>query len=245
MVERGLNLLLLPGMDGTGELFADFVKLLPGYITSCTVSYPRDRKLTYDRLLPVVKSALPSDEPFVILAESFSTPLAVSIAAETPKDLLAVVLCAGFVSPPRRDVLSSIVSLLAPALFAIELPSSVCRSLLVGENAPPELVNRVSSIVSSVSPAVMTHRFRSALSCNCKQELRRVSVPLLYIAGTEDRLVKRTSFTVIKEAKPDSRFVTIDAPHLVLQAKPHESVDVVLEFLQEVGTKTSRAIIPE
>jgi len=87
MDERRLTLLLLPGMDGTGELFADFITLLPSWIEPCVVSYPRDRRLSYDQLLPILKSALPSDEPFVILAESFSTPLAVMFAAETPKGL--------------------------------------------------------------------------------------------------------------------------------------------------------------
>jgi len=41
-----LTLLLLPGMDGTGELFADFVKLLPVWIKPLVVSYPRNQKLS-------------------------------------------------------------------------------------------------------------------------------------------------------------------------------------------------------
>ena len=84
MDEKRLTLLLLPGMDGTGELFAEFVKLLPSWIEPRVVSYPRDRRLSYDQLLPILESALPSNKPFVILAESFSTPLAVRFAAESP-----------------------------------------------------------------------------------------------------------------------------------------------------------------
>ena len=70
MAEERLTLLLLPGMDGTGELFADFVKLLPSWIEPHVVSYPRDQRLSYDQLLPILESALPSNESFVMLAES-------------------------------------------------------------------------------------------------------------------------------------------------------------------------------
>ena len=63
-----LTLLLLPGMDGTGALFDDFVKLLPGWIEPVVVGYPRDRQLSYDQLSRIVESVVPSDVPFVILA---------------------------------------------------------------------------------------------------------------------------------------------------------------------------------
>jgi pimeloyl-[acyl-carrier protein] methyl ester esterase len=100
MNDERLKLLLLPGMDGTGELFSEFVRLLPDWIEPRVMSYPSGQRLSYEQLLPVLRTALPSDKPFVILAESFSTPLAVRLAAETPKGLRALVLCAGFICPP-------------------------------------------------------------------------------------------------------------------------------------------------
>lgn len=234
MDEGRLTLLLLPGMDGTGELFADFVTLLPSWIDPRTVSYPRDQSLSYDQLLPILKSALPSDEPFVILAESFSTPLAVKLAAETPKGLRALVLCAGFVSPPRRDALRRVALVLAPVLFSFGLPKSVCRHFLVGDTAPTGLVDKVRSTVSKVSGRVLAHRLRSVLSYNGERELRGVSVPLLYISGLEDRMVRSSSYKEIQRAKPDALLASIEAPHLILQAKPHEAVDAVVWFLRQV-----------
>lgn len=231
MNDDRLKLLLLPGLDGTGMLFADFAKLLPNWIEPRVVNYPSNQKLTYDQLLPIVKSALPSDEPFVILAESFSTPLAVRIAAQAPRGLRALVLCAGFVSSPRRDFLSRIALVLAPALVVFGLPKNVCRRFLVGSAAPKSLVDRVCSIVSTVSSGVLVHRFMSVFSCDCRQALQSVSVPLLYVAGSEDRLVPLTAFTTIRQAKSDLALVTINAPHLVLQANPRESVGALLQFL--------------
>lgn len=238
MDEKRLTLLLLPGMDGTGELFAEFVKLLPSWIEPRVVSYPRDRRLSYDQLLPILESALPSNKPFVILAESFSTPLAVRFAAETPKGLRALVLCAGYVSPPRRDVVRRVALILAPALFAFGLPESVCRHFLVGDTAPKSLVDAVRATVSSISSGVLAHRLRSVLTCNVERELRSVSVPLLYLSGLEDRLVRRLSFEEIQQTKPDALLASVGAPHLILQSKPHEAVDVVFRFLRQVCSES-------
>jgi pimeloyl-[acyl-carrier protein] methyl ester esterase len=237
---QGLTLLLLPGMDGTGDLFANFVPLLPSWIKPRVVRYPRDQKLTYDQLLPILKLALPSDEPFVALAESFSTPLAVMFAAERPKGLRALVLCAGFVSPPRRNVFTQLALFLAPVLFSFGLPKSVCRYFLVGDAAPTALVNEVRAAVSGVPGRVLAHRFRSVLSCNVERELRSVSIPLLYISGYEDRLVRISSFKKIQQTSPGALLATVGAPHLILQSKPHEVLNAVLPILEKIWGEVAR-----
>ena len=40
------RLVLLPGLDGTGELFAPFIDALGGFATQ-VVAYPPDRAMTY------------------------------------------------------------------------------------------------------------------------------------------------------------------------------------------------------
>jgi len=235
MDRQRLALILLPGMDGTGALFADFVKVLPGWIEPVVVSYPRDRQLSYDQLSPIVESVVPTDVPFVILAESFSAPLAVKFAAKAPVGLQAVVLCAGFVSPPQRGLLNRVARVFAPLLFTFGLPEGVYRRFLVGKSASQALVDTVRATVSGVSSGVLAHRLRSVLSCKAECELRSVSVPLLYFAGTEDRLVTTASFHEVKQEKPDSFVSSIDAPHLLLQAKPREVVAALVSFLKRIG----------
>ena len=71
------HLVLLPGLDGAGELFADFVAALPEACTATVVAYPADKFLSYRDLRPFVSAAVPKSERFVLVAESFSTPLAI------------------------------------------------------------------------------------------------------------------------------------------------------------------------
>jgi hypothetical protein len=43
-------LVLLPGLDGTGKLFSEFVKDLGSSVDSLIVSYPKDQPLGYNEL---------------------------------------------------------------------------------------------------------------------------------------------------------------------------------------------------
>ena len=93
-------MVLLPGLDGTGDLFVDFIAALPESWTATTVTFPADRFLTYTDLRPFAATAVSQLERFVLVAESFSAPLAVWYAATNPPNLEAIVICAGFVRNP-------------------------------------------------------------------------------------------------------------------------------------------------
>jgi len=93
------ELILLPGLDGTGELFAPFIEALGGFTTE-VVSYPPDRAMSYAEHETFARAKLPSDEDYVLLAESFSGPVGIAIATATPARLKGLILCATFASNP-------------------------------------------------------------------------------------------------------------------------------------------------
>jgi pimeloyl-[acyl-carrier protein] methyl ester esterase len=76
--------LLLPGLDGTGMLLDDFASTLGEGHEPILLRYP-PKLCTYSELLRWIKPQFPKDD-YVILAESFSGPLAISIAAEQPQN---------------------------------------------------------------------------------------------------------------------------------------------------------------
>jgi pimeloyl-[acyl-carrier protein] methyl ester esterase len=157
--ESKLTLILLPGMDGTGELFERFLSVLPAWIQPKVVRYPPRQPLSYSDLLALVQRTLPVSEPFVVLAESFSTPIAIRLAAEGPPNLMALIICAGFIESPIRGIVRLGVSLLAPILFRIPPPGFAIRTLLVGRNASVELVRSARMTISSVSPTFYSEGF--------------------------------------------------------------------------------------
>lgn len=92
-----MKFLLLPGLDGTGRLFDGFVRHTPEHASCTLADYPVDHELFYPECAGLVVSEFLPDGQFVIVAESFSGPVAVLVAANRPKGLVGVVLCNTFV----------------------------------------------------------------------------------------------------------------------------------------------------
>jgi pimeloyl-ACP methyl ester carboxylesterase len=168
----------------------------------------------------------------VLLAESFSTPIAVRIAATRPSNLRALVICAGFVAPPVRGSLRLLLSLLAPALFRFGVPDLVISSLLLGRTGSRTQIQSVRAAISSVSPRVLSRRLRAVLECDEVAELGKVDVPILYIVADKDRLVGESSVATILRTRPDASVARINGSHLILQTEPQRAADTLVSFLQ-------------
>lgn len=56
-----VSLVLLPGLDGTGELFEPLIDQLPGTIDPIVISYPTHEPLEYSALVARVLEKLPSE----------------------------------------------------------------------------------------------------------------------------------------------------------------------------------------
>ena len=230
---RPLPVLLLPGLDGSARLFQRFQAVASGALDFRTVPYPSDRFLDYGQLEMLVRGRLPRG-PFAILGESFGGPLAMRIAASAPRGLVAVVLVATFHRRPARPIIAR-VSPLAPAFFRLPLPPHVVRLLLGGGDAPQDLVEEVRAAVADVPARVMAARARAALSVDASDALRSCPVPVLFLGGREDRLLRREIPEEIRAIHPGAEIRLLDTPHLVLQRRPREAMALVEEFLLRCG----------
>lgn len=223
--------MLLPGLDGTGNLFAKFVSAVTPNLDVRIVRYPTEHPLSYADLFSTVVDAIPQAQPFVLLAESFSTPLAAKLASTNPANLKGLVICAGFVRNPLRGWLRYVKSFVRPILFRIPPPRFVLEHFLIGAQAPCELRDELCRTLLSVAPKVMAFRVWSVMGCDATAELARVRVPTLYLQAEHDRLVTKSSFEEIREQKPDTILAVIAAPHFVLQREPDKAAALITQFI--------------
>lgn len=70
---------------------------------------------------------------------------------------------------------------------------------------------------------------------NVTKELAELTVPVLYVRATRDRLVGAKSADQIRTARPSTRILEVDAPHLVLQTNPQEAWKCIQPFVEEVA----------
>lgn len=227
-----MDVVLLPGMDGSGEFFADFTSALQA--KSTVVSYPADRPLAYDELTQLVRATLPTDRPFMLLAESFSGPIAIALAAESPAQLCAVVLVCSFARLPELPFLSFLkrVAAVVPVWRA---PTSLAAHALLGRFRSGVIEDKLKKAVRTVSDDVWKARIRAALTADQTSALSRIRVPLLYLRASEDRVIFPAASEMISERVPRAKVVEIEGPHFLLQAKPRESVAAIRAFADEHG----------
>lgn len=223
------RLVLLPGMDGTGELFGAFVDAV-GMETQ-VVRYPADRALGYAELEQLVTSELPSQERYVLLGESFSGPIALSIAARRPACLRGVVLCCSFARNPRPGLgpLRGLVNWLPD-----RPPIEPLMWLLAGRYSTPELREALSRALAQVSASALRARLTAVIGVDVVPKLQSISAPIMYLRAAEDRVVPSAASQIILENVAGSKAVELAAPHFLLQTRPKEAAKLVEEFMREV-----------
>ncbi|HYD63729.1 MAG TPA: alpha/beta fold hydrolase [Noviherbaspirillum sp.] len=226
------TLVLLPGMDGTGELFAPFVSALDKRIRTIVIRYPASDPLTYQQLLSRVREALPKDDPFFLLGESFSGPIAVSIAAEMPEGLQGLILCASFVrSPmPRLRFLRSVAGLIS----VTSIPERILSFPLLGRFSTRQLCKLLSGTIAQVAPQVFRVRAREVLNVDVSAAAKQIRIPTLYLQATEDKLVGMRATDLVQKHIPHIRVARLEAPHMLLQVAHVEAARVVEAFVADL-----------
>lgn len=212
------RVVLLPGLDGTGTLFARLIRAAGTAVNLEPVALPPE-PLGYVELAARLGPRLGLSRDSILVAESFSGPLAAILAAAYP--VAGLVICNGFVVPPRASALKLIAR--AP-LLRFPPPAWAVRALLVGHDAPDALVASVRAAIGTQPPATLAARLRAVLAVDAANELSRCSAPITYLRGADDRLVPEASVAAVTRAAPGQvTVVRIPGPHLLLQAAPEAS----------------------
>src|SRR5512140_1774232 len=185
--------------------------------------YPTAEALGYAELAELVEVP---DAPFAIVAESFSGPLGVMIAARHPRRVLALVLVASFVRDPTR-MAARLGAALAPAVLRLRPPGWLVRRTLLGTDSLPEEVDAARAAIRIVKPSVLARRLREIASVDVSALLARTTTPLLYVGASRDRLVAPREAERVAMLRPDASLRTIDAPHFVLQSRPQAAAAVI------------------
>lgn len=224
-------LILLPGMDGSGALFADFLSCLDPAIKPIVVSYPANQPLGYRELTDFARSYLPANEPFVLLGESFSGPVAIALAAERPAGLAGLILSCTYARNPL-PWLQPTKGLIGFVPVSGKL-SGLLAPLLFGRFSSAALRAGLRQALARVSAGALRARMRAVLDVNFSGPLKSVHVPILYLQATGDRVVPASASRAVVATGRDVELVAFRGPHLLLQALPDETAKVIGKFIHK------------
>ncbi len=225
-------MVLLPGLDGTGALFREFLQALDPAIRAAVLSYPCDRHIDYAGLEAVARSLLPRHDPFVLLGESFSGPIAIEIAASRPAGLRGLILVCSFARSPY-----AMLTALRPFIRFLpvrSLPAALLSLLAFGRFKTPEFTPALVQALAEVPPSIIRGRIGDVLGVDVSASLAHIDVPVLYLRASQDRLVPRSASKALA-AIPDIRFAEVEGPHFLLPTRPSGAAAHIHAFLREIA----------
>jgi pimeloyl-ACP methyl ester carboxylesterase len=222
-----MKLVLLPGLDGTGELFKPFIACLPSDYDARVISYP-NKLLSYEQLTEYIDKQLPK-ENFILIAESFSGYIAYQLALKERPNLCGIAFIASFLEPPRPYLLSLSKILPMKFLFSLPIPNIFIKRFLLGKNCSDESINTFKSTLKKVKPTVLKNRLK--LISQIKVPLQPQTVQAVYIQANQDKLVPAACINAFKYLFHPLKVYKINGPHFLLQSNPKQCAKILLDFV--------------
>jgi pimeloyl-ACP methyl ester carboxylesterase len=224
------RLVLLPGLDGTGELFAPFISALPNHLARHIVAYPK-QALNLEALAEYVINRLPEGE-IILLAESFSGLVALTLLAQDHAPIKGVIFCAAFASSPRPWLVHATSRLpFLQRLFRFT-PDALMRHYCLDQDASASQIDLLRSIVLSVPEAVLSQRLR--LIEGFKPSIGKpLKLPCYFLQADGDRLVPPQAASWFRDHFEPFQLQRIEGPHFLLQSNPSVCAKGVMAILDE------------
>jgi len=216
-----MELILLPGMDGTGILFKPFLKSLPKDISTKVINYPCNQALSYKELISYVNKQLPKDKEYILLAESFSGPIAHKLARN--EELKAIIFVASFIQPPNK--LLALSKILPISFFIPKQLPDILLKFLLGPLASKEIYKLVNESLLEVNKHVLSFRLKemAELPKKSNESISKSN----YIQAISDNLVSQQQAVKIEQVSKESTIYQVEGSHFILQVNPKKCSEIV------------------
>lgn len=225
----------MPGLDGTGKLFKPFLNALPLNIRTQVIVYPPDQLLSLSEYALLVEHQLPPGR-IVLLAESFSGPVALTLLSKLKKAVETVIFCASFAEPPRPLLLqlSPLLAHAGPLLKS--MPDFLLRRFCLGSDTNAEQLALVRDTLATVPPKVLSHRLKLITTHHSFLQ-KHFKIPCHFFQATNDRLVPANSINWFRNHFKPFQLKRLTAAHFLLQVKPWECAKQITGILNNEAAK--------
>lgn len=220
------KLVLLPGMDGTGELFEAFLSNFDGdYIV---IPLPQSGSQDHAFLANIIKEQLPTQD-YILLAESFSGGIIPELLKKSHPHMKGVIFIASFLSSPNQFLLSIAKLLPIKTLASATLSTIFHKFFFFGQGVSKEFLSKFITVTKSIPDLVL----KSRLEVMSQQRIPTTTSdkPSVYIQACSDRLISSQKSGEFIKVFTNIKYIKIEGPHFILQAQPKESARLITEAI--------------
>jgi hypothetical protein len=147
---RKRNLILLPGLDGTGILFANLINQLEEEFQITVISYPSSSRCSLDDLAQIVKDKMPDPQNSIILAESFAGLVALTLLEKLSAPPKGIIFGMCFVESPFKVLLRVVSGLPISSIPWSHIPERVYRKFCLGKSATSDQIENLRKVLGMV-----------------------------------------------------------------------------------------------
>ncbi|HVN96969.1 MAG TPA: alpha/beta hydrolase, partial [Syntrophorhabdaceae bacterium] len=192
--------------------------------------YPYDRLLSFEELVSSANEQIQGYQDIVV-AESFSGPIAVFLIGTGRLKTKGLVLCATFAVAPRQGMLKMLRYMPLERISNLPFQRIILRFVLGNRNDVDALFPLWQRIKTKVPAKVLAHRMKMLADIDVRRWLPNLSTPCCYLQATRDRVIPPSSVHEFTQVIPDLRIYKVEAPHFIFQAEPEASATVIKEFI--------------
>jgi len=208
------TIIMVPGLDGTAELFYRQTPLLAQSFNVVSFPLPNKRRATMDELVDDLAALVTevSPKPVVLVGESFGGALSMSFALRQPNLVQGLVIVNSFPYLDNRIQLA-----LAPRITRlipwVAMPTirRVTEHRLHSPHTLDEDLLEFRTRMRGIERDGYLRRLEILSHYDIRQSLSEISVPVLLVAGTADRLVPSARWgTFMRQRLPNAELVLLE-----------------------------------
>ncbi|WNC69137.1 hypothetical protein RI845_03025 [Thalassotalea nanhaiensis] len=216
-----MKLILLPGLDGTGNLFKALLEVLPNHITYQVIPLS-DECLNYSEQASQIANQIDTDE-IIILAESYSGKIVYELC-KLDLNIKHIIFAASFISRP--SLISKFSSLLPIILIKKKfIPNQILSKLFFDSYNMSNSVSEVFESLNKVSNETLSSRL--SLVSSLDEPNDRFAVKATYIRPSNDLFVMPECIKPIKSTFQHLEVINVSGGHFILQSNPERCSEII------------------
>ena len=227
------RLVLMPGLDGTGKLFAPLIPLLQPNFDLSVVTYPD--LSSFNEYVDCAQDQLPQEPGYSLIAESFSGPVALALLARHSGQIGPSVLCATFARSPlpsftrmEGHVPEQMFSIGALSEFYLDVDEVEDKDF--SETQPLPL-----NVMDQIDGTLLKRRITAFSRIDVSALLPQIEAPILYLHALRDRILSENDALMMQQNLLHFERVDIDGPHLLLQTRPQECAELIYNHVMSAN----------
>jgi len=247
MQGEGEAIVLVPGMDGTGQLF---YRQIPGLARSFRVAtYAlRDQAPTMGHLVEdlgrVIDACAPTQRRAIVVGESFGGALAMSFALARPEQVSAVVSLNSFPCfVPKVRLHLAVFALTVMPWGAMGVVRRLTAFRMHSRHTHRAEITRFLELTARASQRGYVNRLRLLMQYDIRDRLQELRRPTLFLAADEDHLVPSVAQASYMAARvPGATLRILEGHgHICLLAPGLELAQILREW-QSAWTPTASSM---